>query len=77
MKQIPYMTHDISQQVELHRATVELMDRIRNDESIPHHNELTFDQALSIVSTARITGAINHLADVCDKLDANRVQDNY
>ena len=60
--EIPYMSKDGKEQVKIYNDTVALMDKVKRDESVLCNRELTFDQALSIVSTARITGAIENLA---------------
>ena len=59
---IPYMSKDVKEQAKIYNDTVALMDKVKKDESVLCNRELTFDQALSIVSTARITGAIENLA---------------
>lgn len=72
-----YLSDELAQQVEIHRKAIELMERIKTDDTITQCKELTFEQALNIVISTGVKNSINHLAKICDKLDPNRIQENY
>lgn len=68
-----YLSKKLARQVAIHRNAVELMDAIKNDESIPYRNDITFADALKLIDSE----SLNRIANSCDKLNVNRVQDEY